>query len=38
MIALVGAFGGFHLAQQGVHLWSRQLAICAYRAVTGHGG
>ena len=38
MVALVGALGFFHLAQQGVHLVQRQFAVGADGAVTGHGG
>ena len=38
VVALVGAFGFFHLAQQGVHLVQRQFAVRPYRAVTGHSG
>src|SRR6266581_5779846 len=33
VVALVGALGSFHLAQQGVHLRQRQLAVGAHRAV-----
>ena len=38
MIALVGALGFFHLAQQGVHFGQAELAAGAHRAVAGHGG
>ena len=38
VVALVGALGGFHLAQQRVHLVERELAVGAHRAVAGHGG
>ena len=38
MVALVGAFGFFHLAQQGIHLRNRQQAPCTHRAVASHGG
>ncbi len=37
MVALVGALGGFHLPQQAVHLFDRELAVGAHRAVAGHG-
>jgi predicted RNA binding protein YcfA (HicA-like mRNA interferase family) len=37
VVALVCAFGDFHLAQQGVHFCQRELAVGAYRTVTGHG-
>ena len=38
VVALVRAFGFFHLAQQGVHLVQRQFAVRPHRAVAGHGG
>ena len=38
MVALVGSFGLFHLAQQTVHLIERQSAVGADSAVAGHGG
>ena len=38
VIALVGALGFFHLAQQRVHLFQRQLPVGAHGAVAGHGG
>ncbi len=38
MVALAGAFGFFHLAEQGVHFGNRQLAAGADGAVAGHGG
>ena len=34
MVALVGALGGFHLAQQGVHLGQAQAAVGANRTLT----
>ena len=36
MIALAGAFGFFHLAQQGVHFWHGQQTAGADGAVAGH--
>src|SRR5471032_760514 len=33
VVALVGAFGAFHLAQQGVHFLRRQDAVGAHRRV-----
>src|SRR5690606_1961860 len=36
MVALVGAFSGFHLSQQGVHFLQRQLAVGSNRSVTSH--
>src|SRR5256885_15932240 len=36
VVALVGALGDFHLAQQGVHLVQRQAAVGAHGAVAGH--
>src|SRR5207245_8119741 len=36
MIALAGALGFLHLAQQGVHLRNRQGSVGAHRAVAGH--
>ena len=38
MVALVGAWGLFHVAQQGIHFGQGQLAACAHRAMTRHGG
>src|SRR5690606_35867737 len=38
MIALVGAFGAFHLAQKRVALVEGEAPVGAYRAVAGHGG
>ena len=38
MVALAGAFGVFHLAQQGVHFRQAELATGADGAVAGHGG
>ena len=38
MVALVGAVGGFHLAQQGVHFRQGEAAVGADGAITGHGG
>ncbi len=38
VVALVGALGGLHLAQQGVHLVHGQAPVGAHRAVAGHGG
>ena len=37
MVALPGALGGFHLAQQGVHFRQRQPPVGADRAMAGHG-
>src|SRR6185369_1634097 len=36
VVALVGTLGFLHLAQQGVHLVQRELAIGAHGAVAGH--
>ena len=38
VVALVGTLGGFHLAQQRVHLVERQAAVGADRAVAGQRG
>ena len=38
MVALVRALGGFHVAQQRIHLFDRQLSVGAHGAVAGHGG
>ena len=38
MVALVGPFGSFHFAQQGVHLGQGEAAVGADGAVAGHGG
>ena len=38
MVALVGALGGFHVAQQGVHFREAEATIGAYRAMAGAGG
>ena len=38
MVALVGAVGGFHLAQQRIHFGDGQRAVGAHGAVAGHGG
>ena len=35
MIALIGAFGLFHLAEQGIHFWYRQTAISAHGGMAG---
>src|SRR5882724_11028012 len=37
VVALPGALGLLHLAQERVHLQDRQRAVGAYRAVAGHG-
>ena len=37
MVALAGVGGGFHLAEQGVHLGGRKHATGADAAVAGHG-
>ncbi len=37
MVALVGAFGLFHLTQQTVHFIEGQAAVRTHCAVTGHG-
>lgn len=36
MVALIGAFGGLHLAQQGVHFFQTQAAVGPHRTVAGH--
>ena len=36
VVALFGTLGGFHLPQQGVHLFQGQAAVGAHRAVAGH--
>src|SRR5574337_1614672 len=36
VVALVGAIGRFHLAQQRVHFIERQAPVRAHRAVAGH--
>src|SRR5437899_2895756 len=36
MVALAGAIGLLHLAQQGVHLQDREGPMGAHRAVAGH--
>src|SRR5690606_12113576 len=38
VVALVGAVGGFHLAQQGVHFGNGERTVGAHGAVAGHGG
>ena len=38
MVALVAAFGVFHLTQQPVHFFQGELAVGPYCAVAGHGG
>ena len=38
VVALAGALGRFHVAQQGVHFGQGQPAIGAHRGVAGHGG
>ena len=37
MVALVGALGGLHLAQQGVHFVYGEASVGAHRSVAGHG-
>ena len=37
VVALVRAFGGFHLAQKGVHFFNGEFAVGAHCAVAGHG-
>ena len=38
VVALVGAFGCFHLTQEGIHLVQGQFAVRPDGAVAGHGG
>src|SRR5512143_120005 len=38
VVALVGALGLFHLAQDGVHLGQRELLVGAHGGVAGEGG
>ena len=38
MVALAGALGGFHFAQQSVHFGNRQRTIRPDGGVAGHGG
>ena len=37
MVALICAFGDFHIAQESVHLGDGQAAIGTHRAVASHG-
>jgi len=38
MVALVGAEGAFHLAQDGVHLGDAELLVGAHGGMAGEGG
>ena len=38
VVALTAPLGGFHVAQQGIHLRDAELSIGSDRTMTGHGG